>query len=175
MNKAFYVFVSFCLALSLSYNADAFEVISPAFKDGGKLPKNYACSNQGGKHHSWELSIRDVPAGTVSLVVIMDDPDAMSAAGRTWVHWNATNIAGDTQTIPSVKAGKKIGKSGYNGSGLKGYQGMCPPDGEHKYILAVYALKVEFKKTLDKVTRKKFEKKYKDKIIGKAEISGRWG
>lgn len=50
-----------------------------------------------------------------------------------------------------------------------------PPNGEHKYTLAVYALNVEFKKTLDQMTRKKFERKYKDKIIGKAEISGRWG
>jgi Raf kinase inhibitor-like YbhB/YbcL family protein len=175
MNKSICILASFFLALCFSYTADAFEVTSPAFKDGGKLPKIYACSRQGGKHHSWELNIRDVPAGTVSLVIIMDDPDAKSVAGRTWVHWNATNIAGDTQTIPSMKAGKKIGKRGYNSKSEKGYQGMCPPNGEHKYILAVYALKVEFKKTLDAMTRKKFEKKYKDKIIGKAEVSGRWG
>ena len=175
MNKSFYIVVPFFLALCFSYTADAFEVTSPAFEDGGKLPQIYACTRQGGENYSWELNIRDVPAGTVTLVVIMDDPDAKSVAGHTWVHWNVSNIAGDTQTIPSVKSGKKIGKSGYNSNRVKGYWGMCPPNGEHKYILAVYALKVEFKKTLSEMTRKKFEKKYKDEIIGKAEISGRWG
>ena len=49
------------------------------------------------------------------------------------------------------------------------------PNGKHIYILAVYAPKVKFKKTLYDMTRESFEKKYKDKIIGKAEISGRWG
>ena len=92
MNKSFYFVVPFFLALCFSYTADAFEVTSPAFEDGGKLPKIYACSKQGGKHHSWELNIRDVPAGTVSLVVIMDDPDAKPVTGYTWVHWNASNM-----------------------------------------------------------------------------------
>ena len=177
LDKFLHVVVSSIAALCLSSGANAFEVNSPAFEDGGKLPKIYACSKHGGKDHSWEITISDTPAGTVSLVVIMDDPDARPVAGRTWVHWNVSNIPADTKSLPSTKRGKKlgVGKLGYNSSVSKSYGGMCPPNGEHKYILAVYALNVEFKKTLDKRTRKKFEKKHKDKIIGKAEISGRWG
>lgn len=175
--RFFYLIAFSIVALCLSSGANAFEVNSPAFEDGGKLPKIYACSKHGGKDHSWEITISDTPAGAVSLVVIMDDPDARPVAGRTWVHWNVTNIPADTKSLPSTKRGKKlgVGKLGYNSSVSKSYGGMCPPNGEHKYILAVYALNVEFKKTLDKITRKKFEKKYKDKIIGKAEINGRWG
>ncbi len=161
----------------LSFTAHAFEVTSPAFEDGGKLPKIYSCSKQGGKDHSWEIDIHDVPDGTVSLVIIMDDPDAKSVIGKTYVHWNVSNVPFDTESIPSKKRGKKIGfgKLGSNGSGGKAYQGMCPPNGEHRYTLAVYALNTEFTKRLSKITRKRFEKKYGDIIIGKAEISGRWG
>jgi len=180
LDRFFHVVVSSIVALCLSSGANAFEVKSPAFEDGGKLPKIYACSKHGhgGQNHSWEITISDTPAEAVSLVVIMDDPDARPVIGRTSVHWNVTNIPADTKSLPSTKRGKKlgVGKLGYNSGLSKSYAGMCPPNGrKHKYILAVYALNVEFKKTLDKMTRKKFEKKYKDKIIGKAEISGRWG
>ena len=145
-------------------------------KEPGAI-QDYACKKHGGKDLSWEIDIRDVPAGTVSLVLIMDDPDAQPVAGKTWVHWNVSNIPADTATASLEKRGQKIGvgKLGNNSSRKKGYQGMCPPNGEHKYILAVYAIDIEFEKRLDKVTREKFEKKYQDNIIGKAEISGRWG
>jgi hypothetical protein len=107
----------------------------------------------------------------------MDDPDAQSVAGKTWVHWNVSNIPSDTESLPSKKRGKKIGSGdlGYNTSKKRAYQGMCPPNGEHRYVLAVYALNAEFDKRIDDMTREKFEKKYKDMILGKAEISGRWG
>ena len=177
MNKTLLVVASVLCALCLSFTVHAFEVTSPAFEDGGTLPIIYACTKQGGKDHSWEIDIRDIPAGTISLVLIMDDPDARPVAGKTWVHWNVSNIPSDTESIPSKKRGEKIGlgKLGYNSSKKKSYQGMCPPNGEHKYTLAVYALNAEFKKRLNKITREKFEKKYEDIIIDKAEISGRWG
>ncbi len=108
---------------------------------------------------SWEIDIRDVPAGAVSLVVIMDDPDAQPVAGRTWVHWNVSNLPADTKSLPSKKKGKGIGKLGNNSSRSRGYQGMCPPNGEHKYVLVVYALNAEFKKRLDKVTRERIRGK----------------
>ena len=33
-----------------------------------------------------------VPEGTKSLALIMDDPDAMEAVGKVWVHWVMWNI-----------------------------------------------------------------------------------
>jgi Raf kinase inhibitor-like YbhB/YbcL family protein len=177
LNSCFRAALASLFFICLSSGANAFEVKSPAFKDGDKLPRIYACSKQGGKDHSWEITINDTPSEAVSLVIIMDDPDAQPVAGKTWVHWNVSNIPADTKSLPSKKRGKKlgVGKLGYSSRASKSYHGMCPPNGEHKYTLAVYALNVEFKKTLDQMTRKRFERKYKDKIIVKAEISGRWG
>jgi Raf kinase inhibitor-like YbhB/YbcL family protein len=162
--KPLFVAASVLCALCFNFAAHAFEVTLPAFEEGGKLPKVYACSKQGGKDHSWKINIRDVPDVGVTLVIIMDDPDAQSVIGKTYVHWNVCNIPVDTESLPAKKRGKKIGSGelGYNGSRKKSYQGMCPPNGEHKYILAVYALNDELKKRLDNMTREKFEKKYQD-------------
>ena len=33
------------------------------------------------------LTISGIPEGTKSLALIMDDPDAMGAVGKVWVHW----------------------------------------------------------------------------------------
>ena len=76
MNKPRHIVALALCALYFSFAAHAFEVTSPAFEDGGELPQDYACKKHGGKDLSWEIDIRDVPAGTVSLVLIMDDPDA---------------------------------------------------------------------------------------------------
>ena len=38
------------------------------------------------------LTISGIPEGTKSLALIMDDPDAMEAVGKVWVHWVAWNI-----------------------------------------------------------------------------------
>ena len=35
------------------------------------------------------LIISGIPEGTKSLSLIMDDPDAMGAVGKVWVHWVA--------------------------------------------------------------------------------------
>ena len=80
MNNSRCLAASLLFALCSSVTAHAFEVTSPVFEDGGQLPQVYACSKQGGQDMSWEIDIRDVPAGAVSLVVIMDDPDAQPDA-----------------------------------------------------------------------------------------------
>ena len=38
------------------------------------------------------LTVSGIPEGTKSLTLIMDDPDAMGAVGKVWVHWVAWNI-----------------------------------------------------------------------------------
>jgi Raf kinase inhibitor-like YbhB/YbcL family protein len=170
MNKALLVLASVLCTLCLSFTAHAFEVTSPAFEDGGELPKIYACSNQGGKDHSWEIDIHDVADGTVSLVVIMDDPDAKSVIGRTYVHWNVSNIPFDIEFLPSKRKGSiGMGKTGLNSSKKKSYQGMCPPNGEHTYTLAVYALNTDLKKRINRNVLEWNGMNKKHRIIAKVE------
>ena len=171
--KSIYLVTILFLTLFFSY-ANAFEVTSPVFSEGSAIPKIYACTNKGGKNISIPLSISGVPDGTKSLAIVMDDPDAKSVAGKTWVHWVLTDIPADKTSIPELKNGKhKFGKLGRNSSGGRSYQGMCPPS-SHKYFIAVYALNNSIGKKIGDITRKMFEKKYKKIIIEKAEISGKY-
>ncbi len=65
-----------------------FSISSPDFEDGGEIPKKF-----GYKHGNVNptLKIR-MPPEARSIVLIMDDPDALEVVGRVWVHWVMWNI-----------------------------------------------------------------------------------
>ena len=175
MKKILFISTFLLFNFTFYYGLSAFEISSSAFEDNKQIPKIYACSRQGGKDVSVPIDFKNLPEGTVSISLIMDDPDAKSVAGKTWVHWVLTDIPIDNLSLKSVKKGKlKIGKLGRNSSGSRDYQGMCPPNGKHTYIIAAYAMNKNIEKKLGAVTRKSFEKKYKNIIISKAELSGYW-
>ncbi|MDH3765089.1 MAG: YbhB/YbcL family Raf kinase inhibitor-like protein, partial [Nitrosopumilus sp.] len=69
---------------------------SLAFKNGGNIPRKYGYKNG---NLSVPLKISKVPEEIKSLVLIMDDPDAMGAVGKVWVHWVLWNISPNTQEI----------------------------------------------------------------------------
>ena len=56
-------------------------VISPAFQAGGKIGAEYTCAAANANPPLW---FRGVPAGTKSLALIVDDPDA---PGGLFTHW----------------------------------------------------------------------------------------
>ena len=60
-----------------------FKLTSSAFSDGGEIPKECGYKNGNKVPH---LAAFGVPEGTKSLALIMDDPDAMGAVGKVWVH-----------------------------------------------------------------------------------------
>ena len=154
-------------------SAQALDLDSTAFDDGGTIPKVHACGKMGGKDMSPQLKIAGVSSQAKSLTLIIDDPDAKSVAGKTWVHWVVSDLAPDTTNIASLKRGKiKLGLAGRNSSGSRTYQGMCPPNGQHTYVFAVYELSSAIGKKLGEMTRKKFEKKYSEQIISKSELRG---
>lgn len=107
------------------------NITSPAFEDGDSIPSKYSCD---GVNTSPQLDIANAPAGTASLVLIMDDPDA---PGGTWDHWIAYDIA-PTDTISA--ANDSVGTGGVNSWGETGYGGPCPPSGTHRYFFRVFAL-----------------------------------
>ena len=67
----------------------SFSVKTTAFSDGAAIPKKYTCD---GPDVSPALEWSGAPAGTKSLALIADDPDAPVG---TWTHWIAWNISPD--------------------------------------------------------------------------------
>ena len=72
--------------LALSAPEAAMQIYSSAFASGGTIPRQYTCE---GEDLSPPLRWEDIPVGTQSLVLIVEDPDAPDpeAPQRIWVHW----------------------------------------------------------------------------------------
>nr|NIT12678.1 YbhB/YbcL family Raf kinase inhibitor-like protein [Candidatus Dadabacteria bacterium] len=69
------------------------ELKSPAFEGGGMIPGRYTCD---GDDISPRLNWENLPDGTESIAIIMDDPDAPRG---TWVHWVIYDITPDTSEM----------------------------------------------------------------------------
>jgi Raf kinase inhibitor-like YbhB/YbcL family protein len=105
-------------------------VQSSAFKNDGKIPTQYSCE---GKGINPPLTITGIPTATVSLALIVDDPDAPNGTFDHWVMWNIPPTGKiDENSAPGVQ--------GKNGRSENKYTGPCPPSGIHHYYFKVYAL-----------------------------------
>jgi Raf kinase inhibitor-like YbhB/YbcL family protein len=118
-------------------------VSSPAFTEGHTIPQRHTGD---GEDLSPPLSWSLLPAGTVELILIVDDPDA--PATDPWVHWLLYKIpgagAGLPEGIPQGPAPAALAGSlqGKNSWGTTGYRGPAPPKGHgvHHYHFKLYAL-----------------------------------
>ena len=107
------------------------RLTSSAFEHEGAIPERHTCD---GLDVSPPLSLVDVPAAAVTLVLVMDDPDA---PGGIWDHWIAYDIPPDTEIHEAVAS---LGTPGKNSWGRAEYGGPCPPSGTHRYVFSIYAL-----------------------------------
>ena len=126
---------------------------SDSWPNGESIPARYAAGRLDGAgvgfsdnlnpHLAWS----EVPAGTQSFALIMEDPDAPMG---TWTHWVLSNIPverrGLEEDIPVT--GKNIASTngifvGTNSAGKIGYDGPCPPSGTHRYYFRLYALDIQ--------------------------------
>ena len=150
------------------------KIMSPAFEQGGAIPQKHTCDASDGRGVSPELLWSAVPEGTRSLVLICDDPDALSG---TRLHWVIYNLPPDTKRLP--EAVKKLPKGahwGKNGDGRTAYIGPRPPKdtGTHHYFFKLYALKVKIK--LRKFSLEALLAEMNGHILDKGELIGhyRW-
>lgn len=147
MKHLFLAFAMCCCAMS-SF-AQTFTLTS---KDvGGQFTNQYMAATFGcsGSNQSPELSWTNPPEGTKSFAVTLYDQDAPTGSGF-W-HWVIVDIpatatglkrgAGNTQSN-AAPAGSL---QSVNDTGMPGYLGPCPGEGEapHHYVFTVYALKTE--------------------------------
>ena len=143
------------------------RLTSPEFKDGEELPEKVGYME---KNVNPQLEIEEIPEETVSLVLIMDDPDAVEPAGKIWDHWIVYDVDPSTEKIES---GESPGTEGITDFRETGYNGPNPPDGEHMYVFTAYALDKELGLPQG-ANKEQVEESIEGHIIEKAELKGRY-
>ena len=141
------------------------KLTSLAFSDGGEIPRE--CGYKNGNKEP-PLTVSGTPDGTKSLALIMDDPDAMGAVGKVWVHWVAWNI---DPTIELDDVVDHLSIEGMTDFGKMGYGGPAPPDKRHTYVFKLYALDSELDLP-DESTKADVEKTMEGHIIEQTQLTG---
>jgi len=142
------------------------KLSSSAFSDGGEIPRQFGYKNG---NEEPPLTISGTPEGTKSLALVMDDPDAMGAVGKVWVHWIVWNM---DPTIAEIGENlRDVLREGRTDFGEVGYGGPAPPDKRHTYVFKLYALdcKVDLS---NESTKADVEKAMEGHIIEQATLTG---
>ena len=134
-----------------------FYISCVLFEEGGEMPEEL-----GYKHGNMEPSIQhhNLPENYKCQVRIMDDPDAMEAVGKVWVH-----------DLRYINASVEEGVEGKNDFGELGWGGPAPPDKRHTYIFKAYALDVELD-LKEGYSKQELEDAIKGHIITEAKLTG---
>ena len=134
-----------------------FSITCPDFNEGGEIPRKF-----GYKHgneiptivfHGWT---KNAPG----IALIMDDPDAMGAVGKIWVHWLQYHNLNEVSPIE--------GKTDF--SEIK-YGGPAPPDGRHTYVFKGYALDTVLDLE-EGYSKQELEDAMKGHILAEAKLTG---
>lgn len=146
---------------------------SAAFEDGRPIPRRYTCE---GDDISPPLEWAGTPAGTKSLALVIDDPDAPDPAApkRVWVHWVLYDIPADVTGLPEGAGGGDLPegcREGLNDWKKLGYGGPCPPVGRHRYCHRLYALDVVLG-NLGRLTKRELVTRMQGHVLAEAELVG---
>ena len=162
------------MAASADAKESTMHLSAPAFSSNAAIPTPFTCQ---GADRSPPLAWTDVPAGTKSLAIIVDDPDAPDpdAPKTTWVHWVLYNLPPETTALAEgmkASAMPKSSREGLNDWKAVGYRGPCPPIGRHRYFFKVYALNTVLPDLGKAATKATLEKAMHGHILGQAQLVG---
>ena len=132
------------------------SIISTDFEEGGEIPKN--CGYKHGNKKP-ELDFMGMENEPFPWAMIMDDPDAMAAVGKVWVHWLEYGNTDDSVT------------EGKNDFGEIGYGGPAPPDGRHTYVFKLYELDTDLD-LKEGFSKQELEDAMKGHIVAEAKLTG---
>ena len=132
------------------------SIISTDFEEGGEIPKN--CGYKHGNEKP-ELDFMGMENSPFPWAMIMDDPDAMAAVGKVWVHWLEYGNTDDSVT------------EGKNDFGEIGYGGPAPPDGRHTYVFKLYELDTDLD-LKEGFSKQELEDAMKGHIVAEAQLTG---
>lgn len=146
---------------------------SDDFKHDAAIPARHTCD---GANLSPSLSWSNLPAGTRSLALVVDDPDAPDPAAPTIrrVHWILYNIPPQTSHLVAGirESGLPPGaQAGLNDWKNTRYGGPCPPVGRHRYFHTLYALDTVLP-DLRHPTRTQLERAMQGHVLEQASLVG---
>ncbi len=141
---------SMAVSGTAAYAADVFTLTSTTFQDGKIMPKKVANNRAGnancvGENVSPQLSWTNVPAGTKSFVLLMNDPEGRAPSGVS--HWVAygipASVTGFAEGETSKPSDKYVG--GKSTMGVGNYSGPCTPPNTtpHHYTFILIATDFE--------------------------------
>ena len=148
----------------------AFQLFSTAFANGGWIPELHTCQ---GADLSPALEWNGEPAGTRSLALIVDDPDAPAGI---WNHWLLWDIPSTTHNLAQGFKAGSVGLSGRNDFGRTGYGGPCPPKGHgpHRYFFKMYALALDSLGLQEGKKRADLDRAISGHVLAEAQFLGRF-
>ena len=154
-------------------NVMTFALTSAAFKANERVPVKYTGE---GEDVSPPLEWSGLPAGTKSLALLCDDPDAPVG---TWDHWVLWNLPGDLKGLPENVAKTETvadlggARQGKNSWPKIGYNGPMPPKGHgtHHYNFVLYALDQPLDLKAG-ATKKELLAAMKGHILGEGKLTG---
>jgi Raf kinase inhibitor-like YbhB/YbcL family protein len=105
--------------------------IATPWADGAQIDTQYTCR---GADTSPAISWSGVPSTAKELALAFTDLDA-----DDFVHWVIAGLPPSAVGIGAntVPQGAILGANGFNEAA---YSGPCPPDGQHTYLMTLYAL-----------------------------------
>jgi Raf kinase inhibitor-like YbhB/YbcL family protein len=154
--------------------AENFALTSPAFAHGTSMPKRHA-GKRIGDNVSPELEWSAPPAGTVELVLVVQDPDvpfpqpavhALTAGIDPAIRRLPENAISADSAVPDVTQGKAI-------LGLRGWVGPTPipSHGAHAYVFQMFALDRRLELP-DGFSLKQALAAMSGRVIGRARLDG---
>jgi len=145
------------------------KISSPSFKNNEKIPEKFTAD---GKNVNPRLTITEIPKGSKSLVLIVDDPDAKKVVGYTWIHWVLFNIPvkGDSVILEEDSV---VGTSGQSTYKRPKYGGPNPPKegGVHNYFFKAFALDTDLSLP-SMAPLEEINAEMKNHLLAKAEMVG---
>ena len=141
-----------------------FALESSAFDHAGAIPGRHTCE---GEDVSPPLRWTNVPEGSRSLVLVVDDPDAPGGVFAHWLAWGLDPAA------DGLSEGERPPSEGANDFGTAGYRGPCPPPGHgrHRYVFRLYALDTELELSAGS-GKAQIEQAFEGHVLMTAELVG---
>ena len=134
-----------------------FSITCSDFDEGAEIPKKFGYKFE---NEEPNISFNRPPSSTTTLALIMDDPDAMGAVGKVWLHWLQYHNLTESSPVE--------GKTDFDEIG---YGGPAPPDKRHTYIFKAYALDTELE-LKEGFSKQELEDAMKGHILAEAKLTG---